>query len=82
MDDNVSMVNTMRVADALIKANKRFEMLVFPGMRHSYMPINSYVIVAREISSASGCWGARKNGADIIELQRAKQRRASKKLKE
>src|SRR6267143_1891093 len=47
MDDNVSMVNTMRVADALIKANKRFEMLVFPGMRHSYMPINSYVIVAR-----------------------------------
>src|SRR6266481_7010415 len=27
MDDNVSMVNTMRVADALIKANKRFEML-------------------------------------------------------
>jgi dipeptidyl-peptidase 4 len=82
MDDNVSMVNTMRVADALIKANKRFEMLVFPGMRHSYMPINSYVIVARGDFFSKWLLGSSENGADIIELQRAKQATASKKLKE
>jgi dipeptidyl aminopeptidase/acylaminoacyl peptidase len=82
MDDNVSMVNTMRVADALIKANKRFEMLVFPGMRHSYMPINSYVIMARGDFFCRWLLGASATGSDVIELQRGKQATASKKLKE
>ena len=82
MDDNVSMVNTMRLADTLIKANKRFEMLVFPGMRHSYMPINSYVIVARGDFFSKWLLGSSENGADVIELQRAKQATPSKKLKE
>jgi len=82
MDDNVSMVNTMRLADTLIKANKRFEMLVFPGMRHSYMPINSYVIVARGDFFSKWLLGSSENGADVIVLQRAKQATASKKLKE
>jgi dipeptidyl-peptidase 4 len=82
MDDNVSMVNTMRLADTLIKANKRFEMMVFPGMRHSYMPINSYVIVARGDFFSKWLLGGSDTGADVIELQRAKQATASKKLKE
>ena len=82
MDDNVSMVNTMRVADALIKANKRFEMLVFPGMRHSYMPISSYVVMARGDFFSKWLLGSSDSGPDIIELQRAKQATPSKKLKE
>ncbi|HEX8766083.1 MAG TPA: DPP IV N-terminal domain-containing protein [Candidatus Acidoferrum sp.] len=82
MDDNVSMVNTMRLADTLIKANKRFEMLVFPGMRHSYMPINSYVIVARGDFFSKWLLGSSAAGADIVELQRAKQATPSKKFKE
>ena len=36
MDDNVHPANTLRVADALIKANKRFDMFVMPGQRHGY----------------------------------------------
>ena len=47
MDNNVHMANTMRLADALIKADKRFEMLIFPGMRHPYTPINDYVVMRR-----------------------------------
>ena len=82
MDDNVSMVNTMRLADTLIKANKRFEMLVFPGMRHSYMPIQSYVIVARGDFFSKWLLGSSDSGADVIALQRAKQATPSKKLKE
>jgi dipeptidyl-peptidase-4 len=82
MDDNVSMVNTMRVADALIKANKRFEMLVFPGMRHSYMPINSYVIAARGDFFARWLLGSSDSNADIHELLRQKQATPSKKFKE
>ena len=82
MDDNVSMVNAMRLADTLIKANKRFEMLVFPGMRHSYMPINSYVIVARGDFFSKWLLGSSDTGADILELQRAKQATPSKRFKE
>lgn len=35
MDDNVPYASTLRMADALIKAGKRFDMFVFPGMDHS-----------------------------------------------
>jgi dipeptidyl-peptidase-4 len=34
MDDNVHPANTIQVADALIKANKSFDMLVLPDMDH------------------------------------------------
>ena len=82
MDDNVSMVNTMRLANALIKANKRFEMLVFPGMRHSYMPIQNYVILARGDFFSKWLLGSSETGADIIELEREKQATPSKRFKQ
>jgi dipeptidyl aminopeptidase/acylaminoacyl peptidase len=82
MDDNVSMVNTMRLADALIKANKRFEMMVYPGMRHSYMPINTYVIWQRGEFFAKWLLGSREAGADIAELDKLRQATPSKKFKE
>ena len=82
MDDNVSMVNTMRLADALIKANKRFEMMIYPGMRHSYMPISTYVIWTRGEFFAKWLLGSRESGADVEELQRLKQATPSKKFKE
>lgn len=82
MDNNVSMVNTMRVANALIRADKRFEMLVFPGMRHSYMPINSYVIVARGDFFARWLLGASDTSSDILQLQNERLATPSKKLKE
>ena len=82
MDDNVSMVNTMRLANALIKANKRFEMLVFPGMRHSYMPIQNYVILARGDFFSKWLLGSSDTGADIIELEREKQATPSKRFKQ
>ena len=36
IDNNVHPANTYRLADALIKANKRFDMFVLPGVRHSF----------------------------------------------
>jgi dipeptidyl aminopeptidase/acylaminoacyl peptidase len=82
MDNNVSMVNTMHLANALIKADKRFEIQVYPGMRHSYMPINSYVIMARGDFFARWLLGSSDTGADILELQNQKQATPSKKFKE
>ena len=35
VDDNVPYASTLRMADALIKAGKRFDMFIFPGMDHS-----------------------------------------------
>ena len=34
IDDNVHVVETMRFADALMKANKNFDMLIVPNMYH------------------------------------------------
>jgi dipeptidyl aminopeptidase/acylaminoacyl peptidase len=34
MDNNVHPANTLRVADALIKANKNFDMIIFPDAGH------------------------------------------------
>jgi dipeptidyl-peptidase-4 len=82
MDNNVSMVNTMRVANALIKADKRFEIQIYPGMRHSYMPLVSYVDMARGDFFAHWLLGSSETGADILELQNQKQSTLSKKFKE
>ena len=43
IDNNVHPANTYRLADALIKANKRFDMFVLPGVRHSFQPVAGYV---------------------------------------
>ena len=42
IDDNVHPGNTIRVVDALIRANKRFEMLILPGQRHGFGDMNEY----------------------------------------
>ena len=42
IDNNVHPANTIRVVDALIKANKRFDFLMLPGQRHSYGDMNEY----------------------------------------
>lgn len=35
VDDNVPWASTLRLTDALVKAGKRFDMMVLPGMDHS-----------------------------------------------
>jgi len=42
VDNNVNPANTYRVVDALIKANKRFELVVLPGQRHGFGNMNEY----------------------------------------
>ena len=42
IDDNVHPANTIRVADALIKSNKRFDMLILPGQRHGFETMDEY----------------------------------------
>ncbi|MGH9481564.1 MAG: prolyl oligopeptidase family serine peptidase, partial [Terriglobales bacterium] len=80
MDNNVSMANTMRLANALIHADKRFEMLVFPGMRHPYTPIADYVLVRRMDFFAHWLLGAYDTDTDMLLLQNEKQHTPSSKF--
>lgn len=42
IDNNVHPANTIRMVNALIRANKRFDMLILPGQRHGFGDMNEY----------------------------------------
>ena len=47
MDDNVPPYNTYLVVDALIKANKDFDLIIFPNARHGYGRDSLYMMRRR-----------------------------------
>jgi dipeptidyl aminopeptidase/acylaminoacyl peptidase len=47
MDDNVPPYNTLLVVDALIKANKDFDLLLLPNQRHGYGAESYYMMRRR-----------------------------------
>lgn len=47
MDDNVPPYNTYLVVDALVKANKDFDLVIFPNARHGYGADGFYMIRRR-----------------------------------
>lgn len=42
MDNNVHPGNTIRLVNALIKANKRFDFMLMPGQAHGFGPMSGY----------------------------------------
>lgn len=42
IDNNVHPGNTLRMVNALIRANKRFDMIMLPGQRHSFGDMTEY----------------------------------------
>ncbi|NDK57033.1 S9 family peptidase [Pontibacter fetidus] len=42
VDNNVHPANTIRMANALIKANKRFDFMLMPGQRHAFGDMTEY----------------------------------------
>lgn len=42
IDNNVHPANTITVVNALIRSNKRFDMLILPGQRHGFGDMNEY----------------------------------------
>jgi dipeptidyl aminopeptidase/acylaminoacyl peptidase len=47
MDDNVPPYNTYLVVDALVKANKDFDLIIFPNARHGYGQDSFYMMRRR-----------------------------------
>ena len=70
IDNNVHPAGTYRLADALIKANKRFDMFVLPGVRHSFAPVANYVNWLRGDYFARHLLGKSAESVDIIEITR------------
>ncbi|MFT6040034.1 MAG: dipeptidyl-peptidase-4 [Gammaproteobacteria bacterium] len=67
MDNNVHPAGTVRLVDALIKANKRFDMLILPGKRHSYGDYNNYFTQRKWEYFAEHLLGDYQPGADILQ---------------
>jgi dipeptidyl aminopeptidase/acylaminoacyl peptidase len=67
MDNNVHPANTMRLVDALIKANKRFDMLILPGKRHGFADYQPYFTQRMWEFFAEHMLNDRQTSADILD---------------
>ena len=70
VDNNVHPANTIRMAEALIRANKRFDFFLYPGQRHGYGDMSDYWFWQRAEYFVRHLLGDPRWNADLIELQR------------
>jgi dipeptidyl-peptidase-4 len=73
IDNNVHPANTLRMADALIKANKRFDMVVLPGKRHGYADATNYFFWLRADYFCKHLIGDMSDSIDMVELNRERE---------
>jgi dipeptidyl aminopeptidase/acylaminoacyl peptidase len=69
IDNNVHHTGTFRMAEALIRANKRFDFFVFPGQRHGYGDMSDYWFWLRAEYFVRHLLGDDRWNADIVPLQ-------------
>jgi dipeptidyl aminopeptidase/acylaminoacyl peptidase len=75
VDNNVHHAGTFRVADALVKANKRFDFFLFPESRHGFTP-QDYWFWLRAEYFAKWLLGDERTAVDIAELNNEKEQTA------
>jgi dipeptidyl aminopeptidase/acylaminoacyl peptidase len=68
MDNNVNPANTIRVINALIRANKRFDILLLPGQRHSFSDMDEYFFWKMADHFSRYLLGESKTETDIKEI--------------
>ncbi len=78
MDDNVHPANTLRMADALIKANKRFDFFMIPGKRHGYADATNYFFWVRADYFCKHLLGDMAASVDMIELNKEREQSGDK----
>ena len=67
MDNNVHPAGTIRLVDALIKANKRFDLLIMPGKAHSFGEYQAYFTQRMWEYFAEHLLDDRPRGADLYD---------------
>ncbi len=70
IDNNVHPANTIRLANALIKANKRFDFFMLPGKRHGFGDMNEYFFWLRSDYFCKHLIGDYSQSVNIEELNR------------
>jgi dipeptidyl-peptidase-4 len=68
IDNNVHPGNTLRVVNALIRANKRFDMLILPGQRHGFGDMTEYFFWRMADYYARYLLGNYENSVDIPQM--------------
>ena len=68
IDENVHPGCTLRVVDALIRANKRFDMLLLPGQRHGFGDMNEYFFWRMADYFSEHLLGSKETSTDIPQL--------------
>jgi dipeptidyl-peptidase-4 len=81
IDDNVHPANTIRLANALIRANKRFDYFQFPGQRHGYGDMSEYCFWMRADYFAKNLLGDSQTSADILQLDREQPQSGDKRVR-
>lgn len=79
IDNNVHPANTIRMVNALIKANKRFDFFNFPGQRHAYTDMNEYFFWLLADYYSKWLIGDFSQPVDIVELNRDIEQSGKKK---
>ena len=69
VDNNVHPGNTMRVVEQLIRAGKRFDMLVLPGQSHGFGDMNNYFFWRMADYFCRYLIGDYQNSVDIPQLK-------------
>jgi len=70
IDNNVHPANSIRLANALIRANKRFDFFLFPGQRHGYSDMDEYFFWLRGDYFCKHLIGDYSQTVDIEEINR------------
>ena len=70
IDNNVHPANTIRVINALIKANKRFDFVLLPGQRHGYAGMTEYFFWRKADYFAQYLLGDFSQPVDMLEVDR------------
>lgn len=69
IDNNVHPGNSIRLVNALIRANKRFDFIIYPGQRHGYGDMTEYGFWKRGDYFCEHLLGVKPTSTDIIEIQ-------------
>lgn len=73
IDNNVHPANTIRMAEALIKANKRFDFVLLPGQRHGFGNMTEYFFWKKADYFSEHLLGSSKmDEVDMMEINREK----------
>ncbi|MBE8720428.1 S9 family peptidase [Sphingobacterium pedocola] len=71
IDNNVHPANSIRMVEALIKANKRFDFVMLPGQRHAFGDMTEYFFWKMADYFSEHLLGeSKQNEVDLIEVNR------------